>query len=163
MNKYLQISLVGIAFIGLVLIKALFKGGDSAPQIQAPQSLQNTTNQNSTTQNSSSSSSSSSSNPPSSGALTFKDGAFTGSVEDAFYGNIQVQAVISGNKLTDVIFLQQPGDNRTSQYINGQASMYLKQEAIAAQSANVNIVSGASDSSMAFQRSLASALQQAQL
>jgi len=163
MNKYLQISFVGLAFIGLILVKAMFKGDESTPQIQAPQSLQNSTSQNSTTQNSTSSSSSSSSNPPSSVTSTFKDGSFTGSVEDAFYGNIQVQAVISGGKLTDVIFLQQPGDNRTSQYINGQASMYLKQEAIAAQSSKVDIVSGASDSSMAFQRSLASALQQAQL
>jgi uncharacterized protein with FMN-binding domain len=38
---------------------------------------------------------------------------------------------------------------------------YLKQEAIAAQSANVNIISGATDSSYAFRQSLASALAQA--
>ncbi len=162
MNKYLQISFVGLAFIGLILVKALFKGDESTPQIQAPQSLQNSTSQSSSTQNSSGSSSSSS-NPPSSATSSFKDGSFTGSVEDAFYGNIQVQAVISGGKLTDVVFLQYPNDNRTSISVNTQASVYLKQEALAAQSSKVDIVSGASDSSMAFQRSLASALQQAQL
>lgn len=91
----------------------------------------------------------------------YKDGTYTGGVADAFYGNIQVQAVITGGRLTDVVFLQYPNDNGTSISINTQASVYLKQEAIAAQSANVNIVSGASDSSIAFQQSLASALAQA--
>jgi uncharacterized protein with FMN-binding domain len=42
--------------------------------------------------------------------------------------------------------------------INKEAMPYLKQEAIAAQSTNVDIVSGATDSSMAFQESLGSAL-----
>ncbi|MCL4353296.1 FMN-binding protein [Patescibacteria group bacterium] len=91
----------------------------------------------------------------------YKDGTYTGATADAFYGYMQVQAVISGGRLTDVVFLQYPNDNGTSQYINSQAMPYLKQEALAAQSANVNIISGASDSSMAFQQSLASALAQA--
>lgn len=90
-----------------------------------------------------------------------KDGTFTGSVEDAFYGNIQVQAVISGGRLVDVLFVQYPSDNRTSISINAQALPILKSEAIAAQSANIDMVSGASDSSPAFARSLSNALSQA--
>lgn len=92
---------------------------------------------------------------------TYKDGTYTGSVGDAFYGNIQVKAVISGGKITDVIFLQYPNDRANSVRINTQAMPYLKQEAIAAQSANVNIISGATDSSMAFIQSLSDALKQA--
>lgn len=91
----------------------------------------------------------------------YKDGIYTGSVADAFYGNIQVQAVISGGKLTDVVFLQYPNDRSTSIAINTQAMPYLKQEAISAQSANVAVVSGASDTSAAFQQSLQGALSQA--
>ena len=91
----------------------------------------------------------------------YKDGSYTGSVQDAYYGNIQVQAVISGGRITDVIFLQFPNDNGTSQYINSQADPMLKQEAIQAQSAQVDIVSGASASSQAFQASLSDALSQA--
>lgn len=91
----------------------------------------------------------------------YKDGTYTGSVADAFYGNIQVQAVISGGKITDVIFLQYPNDRSTSIEINSQAMPYLKQEAIQAQSANVAGVSGATASSDAFVQSLGSALQQA--
>lgn len=93
----------------------------------------------------------------------YKDGQYTGSVADAFYGNIQVKAVISNGKIIDVIFLQYPNDRSTSIEINTQAMPYLKEEAIAAQSANVDIVSGATDSSNAFIQSLGSALSQAKI
>ena len=91
----------------------------------------------------------------------YKDGNYTGSVEDAFYGNIQVQAKISNGRIADVVFLQFPNDNRTSRFINSQADPMLTQEAIQVQSASVDIVSGASASSQAFQASLANALAQA--
>lgn len=91
----------------------------------------------------------------------YKDGEYTGTVADAFYGNIQVKAIISGGKITDVQFLQYPNDRSTSIMINTQAMPMLKQEAITAQSANVDIVSGATDSSNAFIQSLGSALSQA--
>ncbi len=91
----------------------------------------------------------------------FADGTYTGSPADAYYGTIQVEAIIQNGALADVQFLQYPSDRSTSRYINGQAMPYLRQEAIDAQSANVDIVSGATDSSQAFQQSLASALAQA--
>jgi uncharacterized protein with FMN-binding domain len=100
--------------------------------------------------------------PPPQPKGQYTDGQYTGSVADAYYGNIQVQATISGGKLTNVTFLQYPSDRSYSRSVNGQAMPYLKAEAIAAQSANVDIVSGATDSSQAFQQSLASALAQAQ-
>ncbi len=93
----------------------------------------------------------------------YKDGSYTGSVADAFYGNIQVKAIISGGKITDVQFLQYPSDRRQSIEINSQAMPYLTQEAIQAQSANVNGVSGASQTSAAFIQSLQSALDQAKI
>ncbi len=91
----------------------------------------------------------------------YKDGNYTGSVADAYYGNVQVQAVISGGKITDVKFLQYPNDNHTSIRINSQAMPYLTTEAIQAQSAKVNTVSGASATSGAFVQSLTVALSQA--
>jgi uncharacterized protein with FMN-binding domain len=90
-----------------------------------------------------------------------KDGSYTGSVVDAYYGNIQVKAVISGGKLTDVVFLQYPNDRQQSVEINSAALPQLRSEAISAQSANVNVVSGATQTSEAFFKSLASALSQA--
>ena len=91
----------------------------------------------------------------------YKDGTYTGSSADAFYGTIQVQATIQNGKIADVQFLQYPNDRSESIQINQQAMPMLKQEAIQAQSANVDIVSGATDSSQAFMQSLASALSQA--
>jgi len=91
----------------------------------------------------------------------YKDGTYTGSVADAYYGNVQVQAIVQSGKLADVKFLDYPQTHQTSVYINSQAMPYLTQEAIQAQSANVNIVSGATFTSQAFIQSLASALSQA--
>jgi uncharacterized protein with FMN-binding domain len=91
----------------------------------------------------------------------FNDGTYTGPSIDAYYGNIQVAAVISGGKLTDVQILDYPQDRRTSQNINSQALPILVSEAISAQSANIDAVSGASESSPAFISSLSAALAQA--
>ena len=93
----------------------------------------------------------------------YSDGAYTGSSEDAYYGTVQVKATINNGAITDVSFLSYPSDRSTSRYINSQATPILRSEAIQAQSANVDIVSGATETSMAFQKSLANALSQAKL
>lgn len=92
---------------------------------------------------------------------TYKDGAYTGNVADAFYGYVQVKVIVAGGKITDVQFLDFPQDRRTSVEINSQATPLLRQEAIQAQSANVNIISGATQTSRAFRESLSNALSQA--
>ncbi len=93
----------------------------------------------------------------------YKDGTYTGDTADAFYGNIQVQVTISNGRITNVQFLQYPNDRGTSIAINSQADPMLAQEAIQAQSANVDIVSGATDSSQAFIQSMQSALSKAKI
>ena len=91
----------------------------------------------------------------------YKDGAYTGSVADAQWGYIQVKAIISNGKITDVQFLQYPNERNRSIMINNYADPQLTSEAIAAQSANVDIVTGATDTSQAFIQSLSDALSQA--
>ncbi len=93
----------------------------------------------------------------------YKDGQYTGDIADAYYGNLQVETVINGGKIVDVQFLQYPNDRRTSVEINTQAMPYLKQEAIQAQNANIDIVSGATQTSRAFRESLQSALDKAKV
>jgi uncharacterized protein with FMN-binding domain len=90
-----------------------------------------------------------------------KDGTYTGPVTDAYYGNMQVQANIQGGQLASVKVVQYPSDRRTSRRINSQALPMLQQEAISAQSASVDTVSGATLSSRAYAKSLAGALKQA--
>ena len=91
----------------------------------------------------------------------YKNGTYTGPEVDAIYGLVQVQAVIQNGKIADVQFLEYPNDRRTSVRINSYAVPYLQQEAIQAQSANVNMVTGATLTSEAFQMSLQSALDKA--
>ena len=91
----------------------------------------------------------------------YVDGTYSGDAIAEYYGVIQVAAVIVNGKLADVKFLQYPTDRATSAMINQQALPQLKSEAIAAQSANIDAVSGASETSPAFIRSLASALSKA--
>ena len=94
-------------------------------------------------------------------AGTYKDGTYTGTAADAFYGTVQIQATIQNGKLAGVQVLQYPNDRDESVQINQMAMPQLKQEAIQSQSASVDIVSGATDSSQAFMLSLANALSQA--
>lgn len=104
-------------------------------------------------------SSQSTSAPTNSGA--FKNGTYTGDAVDALYGNVQVQAIVKSGRIADVQFLSYPTDRSHSQSINNQAAPLLKSEAIKSQSANVNIISGATATSEAFIQSLQSALSQA--
>jgi uncharacterized protein with FMN-binding domain len=91
----------------------------------------------------------------------YKNGAYTGPEVDAYWGLVQVKAVVQNGKLTSVQFLEYPSDRRTSQRINNVAMPYLQQEAIQAQSANVDIISGATLTSEAFAQSLQIALSSA--
>ena len=96
--------------------------------------------------------------PPAQVAGVYKDGEYVGDSKNAYWGNVQVKAVIRGGQVADVQFLDYPKDRRTSQRINDYAMPYLQSEAIQAQSARVDIISGATLTSEAYVRSLQSAL-----
>jgi uncharacterized protein with FMN-binding domain len=98
----------------------------------------------------------------SSAAGTYKDGTYTGTTANSEYGNVQVSATISGGALTDISFIQMPSEQGHTAQVTAMAEPTLKSEAIAAQSSSVDIVSGATQTSEAFQQSLQSALSQAQ-
>ncbi|MCX6716952.1 MAG: FMN-binding protein [Candidatus Taylorbacteria bacterium] len=91
----------------------------------------------------------------------YVDGEYTGDSVDVYYGNIQVKAFISGGKLTNVQFLDYPQDRSHSVQISKKAMPILTSEAIKNQSAKVNAVSGATETSKGFVQSLGSALAKA--
>ena len=95
------------------------------------------------------------------GARSYADGTYTGPATNAYYGTMQIQAIVHGGKLANIRVLQYPNDRNTSIAINSQALPMLRNEVIAAQSANVDIISGATLSSDAFIRSLGGALNKA--
>ena len=93
--------------------------------------------------------------------ILYKDGEYTGVSVDAFYGRVQVVAIVEGGKIVDVKFLDYPQEQATSVQISGAAVKVLRVEAIQSQQAQVDIVSGATQTSKAFRESMASALAQA--
>lgn len=90
--------------------------------------------------------------------LQAHSGRYTGSTVNVYYGYVKVQAVVKKGKLENVVVLEHPNDNGTSRYINSVAMPYLVQEAVKAQNANINLISGATFSSMGFVKSLGTAL-----
>lgn len=93
----------------------------------------------------------------------YQDGQYTGKVSEAYYGSVQVAAVISGGKITDVAFLDYPHERQNSVRLNEDAMPRLRSEALAIQSPNVDSITGASLTSAAFLESFSSALDQAKL
>jgi len=155
-----------LAVLGIFLIYSLGIRHQS-PVLKRPSSLAannsipNTTSTNSSSSTTGSTNSTGSAGTSNSSRRPYKDGTYTGSTADAYYGNVQVSVTITGGKINDVKFLQYPDTHSTSVAINQQAMPYLQQEAIQAQSANVQLISGATFTSQAFIQSLNAALSQA--
>jgi len=90
-----------------------------------------------------------------------KDGTFTGATEQTPFGPMQVAAVISGGKITDVKVLQKTNQGGRSVQISNQADPMLRSEVLQAQSANVSMIGGATYTSEGYLMSLQAALDQA--
>lgn len=91
----------------------------------------------------------------------YRDGNFTGPAINTYYGPVQVRANIRDGHLSSVDVPVYPADRRASQRINNSALPLLEREVISAQSARVNIISGATLTSEAYLRSLDGALRNA--
>jgi len=104
---------------------------------------------------------SSGSTPPTPAASN-ANGVFEGPSVEMQYGPVQVAIAVQHGQITDVKALQYPVDRPRSQFINSQAIPLLRSEALQAQSANINLVSGATFTSDAFATSLQAAIGQEQ-
>ncbi len=87
----------------------------------------------------------------------------TGTTAQTRWGPVQIQLTVTGGKITAVTALQLPSSNGRDQEINDQAVPILVQETLAAQSAQIDSVSGATYTSEGYLTSLQSALDQAGL
>jgi uncharacterized protein with FMN-binding domain len=74
-----------------------------------------------------------------------------------------VQVTVASGKITAVDVLQVPMSDRHDQMINSQAVPIYNDEAVAAQSANIDVVSGATFTWQGYTQSLQSAIDQANL
>jgi uncharacterized protein with FMN-binding domain len=82
----------------------------------------------------------------------------TGAAQPNQYGVVQVRVSVSGGRITQVTALQAPQGDPRSQEITAMAVPQLGQEAVAAQSAQIDAVSGATYTSDGYRASLQSAL-----
>lgn len=87
----------------------------------------------------------------------------TGTVVNTQYGPMQVQVTLTGTKITMVTVLQRTDDGTESDQIDATALPKLTSETLAAQSARIDAVSGASYTSSGYIQSLQSALDQANI
>jgi uncharacterized protein with FMN-binding domain len=87
--------------------------------------------------------------------------AVTGPAVNHRYGPVQVKVVASGDRIVDVVALQLPTGRTQADEINGRAAPKLRQQALVAQSAHINTVSGATLTSRAYRASLQAALDHA--
>jgi len=86
-----------------------------------------------------------------------------GAVVDTRYGAVQVEITVSSGKVTDIVALQLPDSDRRSASISSRAEPVLRSEALAAQSASIDGVSGATYTSDGYEQSLQAALDAAGL
>lgn len=122
------------------------------------------------TASTSSGATSSGSNPPTGTGSTSRStsakaatSTVTGATAQTRWGPVQVELTIASGKVTDVSVVQYPNDNGRDAEINGYALPVLIRETLDAQSANIDMVSGATVTSDGYLRSLQRALDQAQL
>ena len=149
------------ALIGVVGASALTAGYYTflKPSIQTTPTNQKTQNTNQVGNKESKNTTNNSTSSTKEG-VTYKDGTYTGAVTKTNVGNFQVSLVVQGGKIANINILTQP-DEEFSQSINKTALPKYVEEAIEAQSSDIALVSGASETFKGFKGSLQDALNKA--
>ncbi len=88
------------------------------------------------------------------------NGTVNGPALQTRFGTVQLQATFSDGKITDVQALQLPNDRQRSAQISSYVAPILRQEVLTAQSAQIDLISGATYTSYAYAQSVQSILDQ---
>ena len=96
--------------------------------------------------------------PPPATPRAYHPGTATGLVAHTDYGGVQVRVTVSHGRIVNVTALQLPHGNQMDIRLSKPAARMLEREVISAQSAQVDMVSGATYTSQGYLRSLQSAL-----
>ncbi|HUY74553.1 MAG TPA: FMN-binding protein [Candidatus Dormibacteraeota bacterium] len=152
-------AMVGVAWLVSYKVTPHTAGLASALPAQSPSP--NQPSPSPTDPGSPSSTPSAAPSPSPSPSPTGANGTFTGSDFPNRFGDVQVKVIISNGRITDVQPIQMPQDRAQSAYISQVAGPMLHDEVIQAQSAQIDIISGATYTSQSYAQSVESALQQA--
>ncbi|MDU6572860.1 MAG: FMN-binding protein [Gemella haemolysans] len=149
------------ALIGVVGASALTAGYYTfvKPSIQTTTSNQKTQNTNQV-ENKESKNTTKNTTSSTKEGVKYKDGTYTGAVTKTHVGNFQVSVVVQDGKIANINILTQP-DEEFSRNINKAALPKYVEEAISAQSSDIALVSGASETFEGFKGSLQDALNKA--
>ncbi|HOA02410.1 MAG: FMN-binding protein [Actinomycetales bacterium] len=100
----------------------------------------------------------------SNGSASSADGTtFAGAAVPTRFGNVQVQITVVDKQITAATVLQIPNRDRKDIQINNRAVPILNSATVKAQSADIDMVSGATVTSVAYIQSLQSAIDKANL
>ncbi|WP_270889914.1 FMN-binding protein [Pedococcus sp. 5OH_020] len=135
--------------------------GDGSSATPSPTPSTGSASSGSSSSGSSSSGSSSSGSSPS--GSSSKATTYDGDAVSTRYGDVQVQITVKSGKVAAVQVIQVPWNDQRDQEINSYAVPILNSEAVAAQSANIDMVSGATFTSDGYIQSLQSAIDRAHL
>lgn len=94
-------------------------------------------------------------------SATAASGTYTGDAVQTRFGDVQVEITVENGVLSSSNAIQYPNRDRHDQQINSYAVPVLNAEAVQAQSADIDSVSGATFTSLAYAQSLQSAIDQA--
>ncbi|WP_323097563.1 FMN-binding protein [Intrasporangium sp. YIM S08009] len=108
-------------------------------------------------------SASKSSNKSTSKPAALRPRTIDGGVANTQYGNVQVAITVTGSNITDVTALHLTDSSGHSARISAYAAPILRKEALSKQSAQIDMVSGATYTSEAYQQSLQSAIDAAHI
>ncbi|WP_273450290.1 FMN-binding protein [Streptococcus ferus] len=153
-------KIVGLLIAFVAAMAALINGyllffrNNSQKEVSTNTSQESGSSSSSTTAASSTTSDSSSSD--------LKDGTYTGASTSTKWGDVQVQITVKSGKITAIDVLKSPDTENKSIMINEEALPTYKSEALAAQSAEIDQVSGATETYNGFTGSLQSAITQAE-
>ena len=132
-----------------------------ATKATASKKKKTTTTTKSTTGTSSNTTTTQTTPAPAAASSSGVSGTFAGSTSQTRYGPVQVQITVVNGKITAAKALQYPNGDYRSADISTQAIPYLVSQTLAAQSANISGVGGASYTSYGWYQSLQSALAKA--
>ena len=105
---------------------------------------------------------SSSSTQDTKSASSMADGTYTGASTQTEWGPVQVQITVSSGKITNVDVLSYPDTEKKSIQINENALPTYKEEALTAQSSNIDQISGATETYKGFTGSLQDSITQSE-
>lgn len=96
--------------------------------------------------------------PPPDPTSSSSTSTYTGSTAQTRWGPVQVKITVTNGSITQVTVLQSPSQNPRDQEINDHALPILIKDTLAAQSAQIDMVSGATVTSGGYLQSLQAAL-----